>query len=231
MIDLDPDPETPSRAMRLGRLIRATLADRGLLQGEPLAEVCSRIAARQVPAANSAIRHEAILCLEPWLDSPLFGELQAAARARRAIERSVRWMLPWPLDGTAATVIRGRCDLIFRDRKGFWRPVVVSTHPALREADHLCLLLAGAAVDQLGKGPGGPALVGPGRPRRGASGRGSLERKPGGDRRGDLALAEPARSVLHFTISCEVAFDAVRSRRTISAPKPGAAHCAGLQPL
>ena len=156
MIDLDPDPETPSRATRLGRLIRAALADRGLLQGEPLAEVCSRIAARQVPAASSTIQQEAIRCLEPWLDSPLFGDLRDAARGRRAIERSTRWMLPWPDDGTDATVIRGRFDLIFRDRKGFWRPVIVSTDAAQREADHLCLLLAGAAADRLGKDPGGP---------------------------------------------------------------------------
>ena len=156
MIDLDPDLETPSRAARLGRLIRVALVDRGLLQGEPVAEVCSRIAARQVPAASSTMQQEAIRCLEPWLDSPLFGDLRDAARGRRAIERSTRWMLPWPDDGTDATVIRGRCDLIFRDRKGFWRPVVVSTDAVQREADNLCLLLAGAAARRLGKDPGGP---------------------------------------------------------------------------
>lgn len=156
LVDLDQDPQTPSRKARLGSLIRATLTDRGLLQGRPLVEVCSRIAARQAPAASFAIQNEALLCLEPWLDSPLFHELRDASRGRRAIERSVRWILPWPRDGAAAMMIRGRCDLIFRDRKGFWRPVIVSTHHAECEADHLRLLLAGAAADRLGKGPSGP---------------------------------------------------------------------------
>ena len=156
LIDLDLDPDTPSRAARLGRLIRAVLEDRALLQGEPLVEVCSRVAARQVPAASSAIQSLTLLCLEAWLDSPLFHELRDASRARRAIERSMRWRLSWPRDGAAETLIRGRFDLLLRDRKGFWRPVVVSTHPAEREADHLRLLLAGDAADRLGKGPGGP---------------------------------------------------------------------------
>jgi hypothetical protein len=164
-VDIDPDPQTPSRTARLGRLIRATLADRGLLQGEPLVDVCARVAARQVPAANTAIQKEAMLCLEGWLDSPLFHELRDV-RGRRAIERNVRWMLPWPRDRAATAVIRGRFDLIFPDRKGFWRPVIVSTHPAESEADHLRLLLAGPAADRIGKGPGGPAWwvqAGPGR--------------------------------------------------------------------
>ena len=65
-------------------------------------------------------------------------------------------MLPWPDDGTATTVIRGRCDLIYRDRKGFWRPVVVSTDAADREADNLRLLLARPPPQTAGKGPGGP---------------------------------------------------------------------------
>ena len=165
MIDLDPDPDTPSRAARVGRLICSTLADRGLLLGEPLVEACSRLAARQVPAASTAIRDEAILCLEPWLGSPLFPELREALRARNAIERCVRWMLPWPRDGEIRTVIRGRCDLLYRDRKGFWRPVVVSTH-ATEQSDCLRLLLAGPASARLGKGPGGPAWwvrIGPNR--------------------------------------------------------------------
>ena len=156
LVDLDLDPETPSRKIRLGRLIRSTLADRGLLQGQPLAEVCARLAARQVPAANSALQHQAIRCLESWLSSPLFSELRDAARARRTIERAVRWMLPWPVDGAPTTVIRGRCDLLYLDRGGSWRPVIVSTDAAVSEADNLCLLLASAAAQMLGKTPVGP---------------------------------------------------------------------------
>jgi ATP-dependent helicase/nuclease subunit A len=155
LIDLDPDPNTPGRAARLDRVIRAVLADRTLLQGEPLADVCARLAARQVPAAGSAIQQEAIRCLEPWLESPLFSELKAAARGRRNLERSTGWILPWPLEGAASTVIRGRCDLLWRDRRGFWRPVVVSTGAALKETDQLCLLLSAAAVERMGRGPSG----------------------------------------------------------------------------
>jgi ATP-dependent helicase/nuclease subunit A len=155
LIDLDPDPNTPGRAARLDRLIRALLADRALLQGEPLADVCARLAARQVPAAGLAIQQEAIRCLEPWLESPLFSEVKAASRGRRSLERSTGWMLPWPLEGAASTVIRGRCDLLWRDRRGFWRPVVVSTDSALHETDQLCLLLSPTAVERMGRGPSG----------------------------------------------------------------------------
>ncbi|MGC8639055.1 MAG: UvrD-helicase domain-containing protein [Isosphaeraceae bacterium] len=157
LIDLDPDPPTPSRQERIGRLIRALLADKGLLLGEPLAEVCARLASRQVPAASSSIQRDAVRRLETWRESPLFHELRDASRGRRAIEHGLRWILPWPADGTAATVIRGRFDLLFRDRKGSWRPVIVSTDAAGRDADHLCLLLAGRAIDRLGTGPGAPS--------------------------------------------------------------------------
>jgi ATP-dependent helicase/nuclease subunit A len=153
LVDLDPEPETPSRAFRLGRLIRAVFADRGLLEGQPLDEVCARAAARQVPASSASLREEAMGCLEPWLDTPLFRELRDASRARRRVERNLRWMIPWPPEETAPTVIRGRCDLIFRDPRGNWRPVIVHTHPADLETDLLRLLLSAAAADRCGKSP------------------------------------------------------------------------------
>jgi hypothetical protein len=65
-------------------------------------------------------------------------------------------MLPRASSGNVETVIRGRCDVLFRDRKGFWRPVIVSTDPSLLEADQLRLLLAAEALGRMGKGPGGP---------------------------------------------------------------------------
>ena len=36
------------------------------------------------------------------------------------------WSLPWPLEGTPSTIIRGCCDVIYRDGDGRWRPLIVS---------------------------------------------------------------------------------------------------------
>ena len=55
LIDFDPARRLSPRAARLDRLIRAMIADKGLLRGEPLAEACARVGARQAPAANSAL--------------------------------------------------------------------------------------------------------------------------------------------------------------------------------
>lgn len=166
LIDLDPDPATPSRTLRLGRLIRAVFADRGLLQGQPLIEVCERLALRQVPVAGPLIQREAVRRLERWLDSSLFEELRVASRAKRALERDARWMLPWPGSGAGSTLIRGRCDLIYRDRGGSWRPVILTVGETGRgheteteaetETDDLRLLLSTTAAERLGKVPVGP---------------------------------------------------------------------------
>ena len=87
LIDLDPDPETPSRTIRLGRLIRPR---------SPIA-ACFRASRwpRSAPPCRAAgsggqLRTPARGDPPPgtWLDSPLFSELRDAARARRAIERA-----------------------------------------------------------------------------------------------------------------------------------------------
>jgi ATP-dependent helicase/nuclease subunit A len=157
MIDLDPEPKTPTRALRLRRLIRTMFADRGLLEGQPLIEVCPRAALRQVPAPSASLQDEAIAWLEPWLKTPLFRELRDAARARRPVERNLSWMIPWPCGDAVPTVIRGRTELIYRDQDGLWRPVVVNTDPGDRETDLLRLLLSVAVAQRCGKSPCGPA--------------------------------------------------------------------------
>jgi hypothetical protein len=156
-IELDPARSLIGRTARLDGLIRAMIADKGLLVGESLAQACARVAARQVPAASSALIAEAMSRLAPWLESPLFQELRAAARTSRSIERDLWWSLGWPLNGTASTIIRGCCDLIYRDAGGRWRPLIVST--SCRQEDdpreQLRLALSALAAERLGFAPSG----------------------------------------------------------------------------
>jgi ATP-dependent helicase/nuclease subunit A len=156
LIDLDPARRLSPRAARLDRLIRALIADKGLLRGEPLAEACARVGARQAPAANSSLIAEAVTWLEPWLATPLFQELRDASRARRPIERNLEWTIAWPLDGNHSTVVRGCSEAIYRDQRGRWRPLIVSTAAGDNQAERLRLLLSGVAALQRGFDPGGP---------------------------------------------------------------------------
>jgi ATP-dependent helicase/nuclease subunit A len=157
-VELDPERNLTGRAARLDGLIRAIIADKGLLGGESLAQACARVAARQVPAANSGLITEALAWLAPWLETPLFGELRAASRTSRFIKQDVWWSLRWPLEGTASTIIRGCCDVIYRDGDGRWRPVIVSA--SCRQEDdpreQLRLVLSALAAERLGFVPGGP---------------------------------------------------------------------------
>ena len=112
--------------------------------------------ARQAPAANSALIAEAVTWLEPWLATPLFQELRDASRARRPIERNLEWTIAWPLAENHSTVVRGCTEAIYRDHRGRWRPVVVSTAAGDSQAERLRLLLSGVAALQRGFDPGGP---------------------------------------------------------------------------
>jgi hypothetical protein len=157
-IELDPARSLTGRSARLGGLIRAMIADKRLLVGEPLAQACARVAARQVPAASSGLIAEAVTRLAPWLESPLFDELRTASRTSSFIKRDLWWSLRWPLQGTASTSIRGCCDAIYRDADGRWRPVIVSA--SCRQEDdrgeQLRLVLSSLAAERLGFVPGGP---------------------------------------------------------------------------
>ena len=46
--------------------------------------------------------------------------------------------------------------MLYRDRKGSWRPLVLCVDPTNTEADRLRLLFSLLAVDHLGNGPAGP---------------------------------------------------------------------------
>ena len=94
--------------------------------------------------------------LEPWLATPLFQELRDASRARRPIERNLEWTIAWPLDGNHSTVVRGCFEAIYRDHRGRWRPVIVSTAAGDSQAERLRLMLSGEAALQRGFDPGGP---------------------------------------------------------------------------
>jgi hypothetical protein len=157
-LELNPARGLTGRSARLGGLIRAMITDKGLLGGEPLAQACARVAARQVPAASSALVTEAVTWLAPWLESPLLDELRSASRTSRFIKRDVSWSLPWPLEGPPSSLIRGCCDVIYRDGDGRWRPVIVSA--SCRQEDdpgeQLRLVLSSFAAERLGFVPGGP---------------------------------------------------------------------------
>ncbi len=157
LIDLDPACGLSPRAARLGRLIRAIMTDKELLRGEPLATTCRRLGERQMPAANSSLIADALTCLEPWLETPLFQELRETARARRPIERNVEWTIPWVFDDNQSTVIRGCTEAIYRDRQGGWRTLTVSDAANDEQTERLRLLLSGVASDQRGYGGCGPS--------------------------------------------------------------------------
>jgi ATP-dependent helicase/nuclease subunit A len=157
LIDLDPAQAVSARAARLHRLVRGALADRGLLGGEVVAQVCARLGVRQVPAANSRVVSEAVLWLGAWPEAPLFQELRDASRGRKSLKRDVGWMLPFPLRAGDSTVIRGRCDVLYRDRRGRWRPVIVCVGQEGEEIDILRSLFATAAARRAGFDPLGPA--------------------------------------------------------------------------
>jgi hypothetical protein len=92
------------------------------------------------------------------LESPLLDELRAASRTSRSIKQDIEWSLRWPLQGNASTIIRGCCDVIYRDDDGRWRPVIVSA-PCRQEDDlgeQLRLVLSSFATERLGFVPGGP---------------------------------------------------------------------------
>jgi hypothetical protein len=156
LIDLDPAGSLPPRAARLDRLIRALIADKGLLRGEPLAQACARIGARQAPAASYALMGEATAWLTPWLKTPVFQELRDALRSRRSIERNLEWSVAWPLEGNPVTLLRGCCEAIYRDPEGRWRPVIVTTFPREVMSERLRLMLSSVAAERQGFAPSGP---------------------------------------------------------------------------
>ena len=83
-------------------------------------------------------------------------ELRDASRARRPIERSLEWTIAWPLDGNHSTVLRGYLEVIYRDQRGRWRPVIVSTVAGDSQAEWLRLMFSGMAASQRGFDPVGP---------------------------------------------------------------------------
>ena len=155
-LDSEPETETPSRKARLGRLIRAALVDRGLLGGEPLDEVCARLGSRQVPAASSQLVATACDWLKTWSGTALFEEIRTSSRARKALVRDVRWSLPWPIEAPDSSRVRGHCDVIYRDQRGRWRPVIVSPIGDDLETGHLRLMFASILLPRLGYSPVGP---------------------------------------------------------------------------
>ena len=157
LIDLIPQAELSGRTERLGRLIRGTLSEPALLHGEPLDQVCARVGLRQAPAASSALIALAMHRLRSWSNSQLFQELRAAAHSRKAIERDLRWILPWNLESENSCVIEGFCDAVYRDRRGRWRPVIVSTDQLGYETDRLRLMFSELAIARAGLQPDGPA--------------------------------------------------------------------------
>jgi hypothetical protein len=95
--------------------------------------------------------------LGSWSDSQLFQELRSAALSRKAIERDLRWILPWSLESENSCVIKGFCDAVYRDRRGRWRPVIVNTDQRGSETDRLRLMFSELAISRAGLHPDGPA--------------------------------------------------------------------------
>jgi hypothetical protein len=156
-IDLDSAFSLAARAGRLERLIRSVIADKGLLRGDSLAEVCARVGQKQVPAANSVLVAEAAATLQSWPATTVYQELKNALRSRRPIERCRAWSLAWPLEGKNPVVVHGSCEAIYRDQKGRWRAVIFSARGLDDSTDRLRLAFSALAVEKLGFVPTGPS--------------------------------------------------------------------------
>jgi ATP-dependent helicase/nuclease subunit A len=157
-VDLTSVPSAlDGHAARLDQLLHLAIADPGLLGGESPAAACARAGARLAPAASSRLIAEAARWLDRWSQTALHAELRDALRCRRPIERGVAWTLTTSPDCQSAATIRGRFDLLYLDRTGRWRAVILGTEPSAEAADLLRLALAGTAAERLGKVPCGPA--------------------------------------------------------------------------
>ncbi|WP_165219131.1 UvrD-helicase domain-containing protein [Aquisphaera insulae] len=156
-IRLDEVPERPNSEARLDELIRSVISDHGLLRGGNLAMACSRAADRMIPAASSVLAQEAADRLRGWPGTALFADLRDALRARRPIQADVAWSFAWSGGEGAETILRGRIDVLYLDRGGRWRPVILASRQAEVDTNRLRLLLSPTALEHLEKVPVGPA--------------------------------------------------------------------------
>jgi len=122
-IDLDAPLRDPSRAGRVGALIRACAVDPGLLGGEPPEAVAARVGARQIPAANAGRIAEAAAQLGAWVASPFFDRLPKTPAKR--VRGPQSWT--WRASPAAGPVVRGSCDALVQADDGAWRPLVFLT--------------------------------------------------------------------------------------------------------
>ncbi|HKM53414.1 MAG TPA: hypothetical protein VJY33_08385, partial [Isosphaeraceae bacterium] len=145
-IDLNLERDSNARWARIGRLVKGALLELCRPGSDSAEQVCARLALRQAPAASGALVQLAAEWLELWPTTALFQELRAAARGRTSLSEDLQWTLAWPGSPNDATVILGRADAIYRDRKRQWRTVVVSVDPRERETDRLRLMFAQRAI-------------------------------------------------------------------------------------
>jgi hypothetical protein len=74
----------------------------------------------------------------------------------RFSRRNFEWTIAWPLAENHSTVLRGCSEAIYRDHRGRWRPVIVSTAAGDSQSERLRLMLSCVAALQRGFDPGGP---------------------------------------------------------------------------
>jgi hypothetical protein len=157
-IDLAADPGAGAvRGGRLGRLLALAMSDPDLLRGGPPGDSCARAGRRLAPAASSRLVAEAARWLESWIGSALHGELRDAARGRRPILAGLEWTVAWRSINYMDLLILGSFDLMYRDRSGRWRPVVMAAAAGTESSTRLRLALAETAAVGLGLTPCGPA--------------------------------------------------------------------------
>jgi hypothetical protein len=156
VIDLDTSAKKSPRAARLCRLLRAAIGDERLLRGEALEEVCARVGARQVPAANLSLVDETVTRLKPWPSSALFEELRDALKAGRPIEQNHPWTLAWPQPSGRSMMLSGAADIVYLDGQRRWRPVSVSALAETAPDDRLRLLFSALDARRRALEPCGP---------------------------------------------------------------------------
>ncbi len=152
-LDLDPAAGLPPRAARLDALIRSILRDPAWRRGEALGPVAMRAADRQMPAANLGLIREAVRRMDAWWDAPPFQALRNADPS--SIKHDFAFTILHPFDDSpsAPTVVRGACDVLFRDRQGHWQLIVIADTKAPHAHQHLRLQLSVRAARSAGYSP------------------------------------------------------------------------------
>jgi ATP-dependent helicase/nuclease subunit A len=141
LLDLDPCRTLPPRAALCERLLSACLRDPALFDSRDGDSLVREAARRLGVLASEGTMREAGRRVGSWLSSGDAEELRTA----QVVERGESWSVAWPQDDPEPCVFRGRAEFVYRNRRGEWVAVIVSSPEAPEGAECLRLLLSAVA--------------------------------------------------------------------------------------